>query len=61
VPFLGEVPLNIAVREGGDTGKPIVAADSDSPPAKAFLEIAEKVAVQVSIANLSNSNTVIIE
>ena len=61
VPFLGEVPLNISVREGGDAGKPIVAADSDSPAAKAFLEIAEKVAVQVSIANLSGSNTLTIE
>lgn len=61
VPFLGEVPLNIAVREGGDAGKPVVAADANSPVSKAFLEIAEKVAVQVSIANLSNSNTMIIE
>jgi ATP-binding protein involved in chromosome partitioning len=59
VPLLGEVPLNIAVREGGDAGKPIVA--TDSPAAAAFLEIAEKVAAQVSIANLGNSNTMIIE
>ena len=61
VPFLGEVPLNISVREGGDAGKPVVAGDIGSPAAKAFTEIAEKVAVRVSIANLSNSNTMIIE
>jgi ATP-binding protein involved in chromosome partitioning len=61
VPFLGEVPLNTSVREGGDSGKPIVAADPNSPAAKAFLEIAEKVAVQVSIANLSSSNPIVIE
>lgn len=61
VPFLGEVPLNISVREGGDAGKPVVAGDIGSPAAKAFTEIAEKVAVQVSIANLSGNNTMIIE
>ncbi len=61
VPFLGEIPLNMSVREGGDAGKPVVAVNRESPAAKAFLEVAEKVAVQVSIANLSNSNTMIIE
>jgi ATP-binding protein involved in chromosome partitioning len=61
VPFLGEVPLNTSIREGGDGGKPIVAGNPGSPVAKAFVEIAEKVAVQVSIANLSNANQMIIE
>lgn len=61
VPFLGEVPLNTSLREGGDTGKPIVASDPGSPVAIAFKEIAEKVAAQVSIANLSNSDSIIIE
>lgn len=61
VPFLGEVPLNTSVREGGDGGKPIVAVDGGSPVAKAFVEIAEKVAAQVSIANLSNADQMIIE
>jgi ATP-binding protein involved in chromosome partitioning len=61
VPFLGEVPLTTSVREGADAGKPIVAMDSGSPVAQAFVQIAEKVAVQVSIANLSNRNQMIIE
>lgn len=61
VPFLGEVPLNIAVREGGDGGKPIVAADPGSFVGTAFKQIAEKVAAQVSIANLNSGNTMIIE
>ena len=61
VPFLGEVPLSVALREGGDAGKPIVAADPDSPVAQAFAQIAERVAAQVSIANLNNANTMIIE
>jgi ATP-binding protein involved in chromosome partitioning len=60
VPFLGEVPLDITVRQGGDAGKPITIADSGSPIAKAFLQIAQSVAVQVSIAN-ENANTVIIQ
>ena len=61
VPFLGEVPLDVALREGGDAGKPIVAADPNSPVAQAFAQIAERVAAQVSIANLNSSNTMIIE
>jgi len=40
---LGEVPLDIAIRETSDGGKPIVVSDPDSPHAKAYKEIAEKV------------------
>jgi ATP-binding protein involved in chromosome partitioning len=61
VPFLGEVPLNVAIREGGDSGKPIVAGDPGSPVAQAFTEIAEKAAAQISIANLNSQTTMIIE
>jgi ATP-binding protein involved in chromosome partitioning len=61
VPFLGEVPLNSALREGGDSGKPIVAGDPNSPGAQAFIQIAQKVASQVSVANLNNANAMIIE
>ena len=61
VPFLGEVPLNVALREGGDTGKPIVAADPSSPIAQAFAQIAERVAAQVSITNINNANQMIID
>jgi len=42
VPFLGEVPLTLAVREAGDAGKPVVLAAPDSPEAKAFRDIAER-------------------
>jgi ATP-binding protein involved in chromosome partitioning len=61
VPFLGEVPLAVALREGGDAGKPVVASDSNSPSAQAFIQIAEQVAAQVSIANLHDQDTMIIE
>jgi ATP-binding protein involved in chromosome partitioning len=43
VPLLGKVPFDIALREGGDSGVPIVVADPDSPAAKAFDEILEQI------------------
>jgi ATP-binding protein involved in chromosome partitioning len=43
VPLLGKVPFDIALREGGDNGVPIVVADPDSPAAKAFDEILEQI------------------
>jgi ATP-binding protein involved in chromosome partitioning len=49
VPFLGAVPLGMGVREGGDTGVPVVVGDPDSPQAEAFRRVAEEVARQVSI------------
>ena len=49
VPFLGEVPLNVAIREGGDNGKPITAIDPDSPLAAIYREVAGAVAQQISI------------
>jgi ATP-binding protein involved in chromosome partitioning len=40
VPFLGEVPLTMAVRETSDAGKPVVATDPSSPVAQAYRAIA---------------------
>jgi ATP-binding protein involved in chromosome partitioning len=40
VPVLGQVPIDIAVREAGDAGTPVVAAQPDSPAAVALREIA---------------------
>ena len=39
-PFLGEIPLDAAIREGGDTGRPVVAADPASALAAAVLGLA---------------------
>ena len=41
VGFLGEVPLDMAIREGSDAGLPIVAANPESDHAKAYRSIAE--------------------
>lgn len=43
VPLLGKVPFDIALREGGDSGVPIVVAHPDSPAARAFDEILEQI------------------
>lgn len=43
VPFLGEIPLDIAIRETSDGGRPIVAAEPDGAHAAAYREIAVQV------------------
>jgi len=40
VPFLGEIPIFIKIREGGDAGRPVVVSDPKSSPAEPFLNIA---------------------
>ena len=50
VPFLGSIPLYGPVREGGDSGVPIVVGEPDSQPARALVAAAERVAQQVSIS-----------
>jgi ATP-binding protein involved in chromosome partitioning len=47
--FLGEVPIDVAVREGGDAGAPIVASQPDSPAARALADIAGQVAAQIAV------------
>jgi ATP-binding protein involved in chromosome partitioning len=49
VPFLGRLPLYQPIREGGDTGVPLVVAEPASEAARAFLTVAERTAAQVSI------------
>jgi ATP-binding protein involved in chromosome partitioning len=51
VPFLGRIPIYQPIREGSDTGVPLVIAEPDSPAAAAFVAAAERTAAQVSIAS----------
>ncbi len=53
VPFLGRVPIYQPIREGGDSGVPIMLSEPDSPAARAFMAAAEQAAAQVSIASYS--------
>ena len=48
-PFLGEIPLDIGVRQGGDAGRPTVIHDAKSGPGLAFKDIAEKLAAIISV------------
>jgi ATP-binding protein involved in chromosome partitioning len=41
VPFLGEVPLFVEIREGGDSGMPVVVSAPAKPAGQAMLRIAE--------------------
>ncbi len=49
VPFLGEIPIDPAVRIGGDSGKPVVIASPESPVSNALKDVAEKAAARISV------------
>lgn len=61
VPFLGSIPMDPAVRIGGDDGRPVVLANPESAPSLALVELAEKLAAQLSIAAFQNQGGVKIE
>ena len=52
VPFLGRVPINLAVRTGADEGRPVVADHPEMPESQALVHIAQNVADRVAIANM---------
>ncbi|MEX2374656.1 MAG: P-loop NTPase, partial [Dehalococcoidia bacterium] len=49
VEFLGEIPLAAEVREGGDTGVPVVIGHPESEQSRAFVHLAEQVAARCSV------------
>lgn len=42
IPFLGEVPLDLAIRESSDAGRPVALADPEGPVAQRYLEMARR-------------------
>jgi ATP-binding protein involved in chromosome partitioning len=50
VPFLGEVPLDIVIREKSDAGLPVVATEPDGPHAKCYRDIAARVRDELTVA-----------
>ena len=50
VEFLGEIPLDIEIRETSDGGRPIVVSRPDSEHAKTFVRIAERIRDKVAVA-----------
>lgn len=61
VPFLGAIPLDPAVRVGGDQGKPIVVTNPESASGKALKSIAELLAARLSVEAYKNQSSVKIE
>jgi ATP-binding protein involved in chromosome partitioning len=49
LPFLGEIPIDLAIRTTSDTGTPITAVQPESMQGRTFMEIAEKVERALSI------------
>jgi len=58
VPFIGAIPLDPSVRQGGDAGKPITVAQPESAVAQALNQIAQDVAAKVSVAAYQQANII---
>jgi ATP-binding protein involved in chromosome partitioning len=61
VPFLGEIPLTMETRVGGDEGTPVVARYPESEQAGKIREVARNMAAQISIANMGEQPPVQIQ
>jgi ATP-binding protein involved in chromosome partitioning len=56
VPFIGSIPMDPAVREGGDIGVPVTISQPDSPVSLALNAVAMDVAAKVSVAAVQNND-----
>jgi ATP-binding protein involved in chromosome partitioning len=50
IPFLGRLPVYQPIREGSDSGVPLIVSEPGSPAGRAFVTVAERTAAQLSIA-----------
>ncbi|KAA3648339.1 MAG: iron-sulfur cluster carrier protein ApbC [Chloroflexi bacterium] len=57
--FIGLIPMDPAVREGGDEGRPIVISQPDSPVAKSLKEISQQVALKAAAAAIEQQSQAI--
>ena len=55
--FLGEIPLDQATREAGDTGVPVVQMAPDSAAAQSLMAVAEKIAARCSVQSYVEETT----
>lgn len=58
VPFIGAIPIDPAVRAGGDSGEPVTAAQPESAVARALTRVAMDVAAKISVAAMTQGNFV---
>ncbi|MGB3701671.1 MAG: Mrp/NBP35 family ATP-binding protein [Anaerolineales bacterium] len=56
VPFIGSIPMDPAVREGGDLGVPVTISQPDSPVSLALNAVAMDVAAKISVAAVQNND-----
>ncbi len=56
VPFIGAIPMDPSVRQGGDNGIPVVISHPDSSVARALRSVAEDVAAKISVAAVQQAN-----
>ena len=57
VPLLGQLPLDLRIREETDAGRPTVVADPDGPVGRAYLETARRMAARLSLARGAGPST----
>jgi ATP-binding protein involved in chromosome partitioning len=57
--FLGDVPLDLKIRQGGDRGIPVVVGHPESEETKAFMAIAGRVAARISQENVSRQAPIV--
>jgi len=58
VPFIGRIPIYQPIREGSDTGVPLVIGEPASTASKAFVSAAERLAAQISLASYNRGTTI---
>lgn len=58
VPYIGAVPMDPSVREGGDNGKPVVISRPDSPVAKALTAIADDVLAKINAGDFQQESAI---
>jgi ATP-binding protein involved in chromosome partitioning len=58
VPFIGSIPMDPAVRAGGDEGNPVVVGKPDSATAKALVSVARAIAARLSVLAFEGSSGV---
>jgi ATP-binding protein involved in chromosome partitioning len=61
VPFIGSIPIDPNVREGGDLGTPVVITHPESAVARALNAVAQDIAAKISVAAMSKDNFIPID
>ncbi|MEW5870812.1 MAG: Mrp/NBP35 family ATP-binding protein [Chloroflexota bacterium] len=58
VPFIGAIPMDPSVREGGDSGKPVLLSHPESSVARALRSVAQDIAARISVAAVQGPDVI---